>query len=329
MPKVLFAAPNHFGFYSRIIKEFEYYNYNVVSICIEDWPEKRVNKNNRHLRRCLSFFKRQNKKKLHKKGSELISFLNQFKHEHFDYCLFIRPDFYSLEVIQKSISLSKKSLAYQWDGLNRYPNIKDKINLFDNFLVFDKSDYDKYHSLYPNINIGCNFYFENDKKINPKKSIDVFYLGAFEVNRNAKMMKMYNVLANLDVDIKIVLCQIPLQEENINKFTNNDIKFTDKIMDYTETLSYTMSAKIIIDLLVEEHSGLSFRFFEAMKYKNKIITTNTSIKNYEFYHPNNIFVFEEDNLNQLKYFINKPYQELKNVDQYSFINWFKKHNSSN
>lgn len=323
--KVLFAAPNHFGFYKRIIDEFEFHNYRVTSICIEDWAEKGVKGNKRHLDKFKSFFKIKNKKKLHKKNADLVSFLNQFKNNHFDYCFFIRPDFYPLEVIQKAILLSKKSLAYQWDGLDRYPNIKNKISAFDNFLVFDESDYLKYKNYYPNINLGNNFYFDNDKKITKKEALDVFYLGAFEANRNNKMMKIYEALSELPLKIKIILCQIPLQEDDVAKFSNKDIQFSSQIIDYNESLSYTKSSKIIIDLLVEEHSGLSFRFFEAMKYKNKIITTNPSVINYDFFHSNNIYVFKNDNLDNLKDFIDKPYIELKNIKQFSFIKWFEKH----
>lgn len=324
-PKILFAAPNHFGIYTRIIEEFEYYKYDVTSICIEDWPEKRVKKKYKLLNKIGKLFNFSRRKSLHKKN-DVLTYLNSFNDEIFDICFFIRPDLYSLDIIKKAKKKAKKSIAYQWDGLDRYPNIKDKIIEFDNFLVFDKSDFDKYKPIYKNINLGSNFYFENDLKIKSKENTDVFYLGAFETNRNKKMMRIYNQLSQYSLDIKIILCQIPLKPENVREFSNNDIQFVDKIIDYSEGLSYTKSSKIIVDLLVEEHSGLSFRFYEAMKYKNKIITTNTSVVNYKFFHPNNIFVFN-NNLDQLKSFINKPYEEISDVKKYSFINWFTKHSN--
>lgn len=324
MLKVLFAAPNHFGFYKRIIEEFEHYGYDVTSICIEDWPEKRVKKKYRILKKIKEKILSNNNNRLHKK-ERILTYLDSFNENTFDICFFIRPDFYSLEIIKKANFLSKKSMAYQWDGLDRYPNIKEKINKFDSFLVFDQSDYTKYSPQYSNISLGSNFYFNNDKNIKAEKSIDVFYLGAFEPNRNLKMIKIYDVLATLSLNVKIILCQIPLKPENVTKFSNQDIKFIDKIVDYSEGLGYTKSAKIIIDLLVEEHSGLSFRFYEAMKYKNKIITSNTSVKNYEFYDSNNIFIYDNNNLNKLEAFINSPYKEIKNVEKYSFISWFEKH----
>lgn len=334
MKKILFAAPNHFGIYKRIINDFLNSGYEVTSICIEDWPEKRVlnKKKSFHKLRMLVSpkYKKSFTEHLIKNESGIPSFLNSFHDNYFDHCFFIRPDFFSLSSIQQAIKVSKKSLAYQWDGLDRYPNIKEKINLFDKFLVFDKIDYNKYSPVYENISLGGNFYFDYDEDIPEREAIDVFYLGAFVNERNEKMMQIYECIKSLSLDIKILLCQIPLIKENIKMFANNDISFIDKIMDYRDTLSYTKSSKIIIDLLIEEHSGLSFRFFEAMKYNIKVITTNPSVVNYDFYHPNNIFVFD-NNHKELRDFINLPYVSLpiEIVVKYKFTNWFEYNLKSN
>ncbi|WP_228731997.1 MULTISPECIES: hypothetical protein [Pseudomonas] len=40
-------------------------------------------------------------------------------------------------------------------------------------------------------------------------------------------------------------------------------------------------------------AGLSFRFFEAMTSRKKVITTNKSVVDYDFYNPANILVIDE------------------------------------
>lgn len=325
--KILFAAPNHFGIYKRVIKDLKCSGYEVTSVCIEDWPEKKIlnKKKSFHKLRLLldSNYESSFLENLIAKESEIPNILAKFPENYFDYCFFIRPDFFSKLSIEKCIKVSKYSIAYQWDGLDRYPNIIDKIYYFDKFLVFDNLDYIKYKSKFDNIHLGSNFYFDNDDDIPRKEVVDVFYLGAFVKDRNEKMMRIYDCLSNSSLKIKIFLCQIPLIKDNVEKFSNDDIIFIDKIMDYSDTLSYTKSAKIILDLLIEEHSGLSFRFFEAMKYNVKVITTNSSVVNYDFYHPNNIFVFN-DNYLDLKEFIELPYKILpvEITNKYKFINWF-------
>lgn len=63
-------------------------------------------------------------------------------------------------------------------------------------------------------------------------------------------------------------------------------------------------SKTLIDFKRDEHDGLSLRFFEAMH--RKIITDNFSVKNYDFYHPNNIFVTNYVNLEGLVDFLQSP-----------------------
>lgn len=331
--KILFAAPNHFGIYKRIINDFLNSGYEVTSICIEDWPEKRVlgKKKKLHKLRLLinPKYRKSFTEHLIKSESEIPDFLKSFRNDYFDICFFIRPDFFSFTSIKHALKVSKKSLAYQWDGLDRYPNIIDKISLFDKFLVFDKKDYNKYQGLHNNIDIGSNFYFNYDEDIPERETIDVFYLGAFVHSRNLEMFKIYNHLKTLSLNIKILLCQIPIKVEDSEQYSNQDIHFINKIMDYKEGLSYTKSSNIIIDLLINEHSGLSFRFFEAIKYNKKVITTNPTVINEDFYKSENIFIFN-DNLNELDVFLNKEYKKLpaKIVKKYSFLNWFESHTST-
>ncbi|SDE27655.1 hypothetical protein SAMN05421544_10631 [Riemerella columbipharyngis] len=55
-----------------------------------------------------------------------------------------------------------------------------------------------------------------------------------------------------------------------------------------------------------------------------MITNNLSIRNYDFYNPNNIFIIENKKLEGLEDFLMKKYevnQEIK--EKYSFSNWIK------
>jgi hypothetical protein len=73
---------------------------------------------------------------------------------------------------------------------------------------------------------------------------------------------------------------------------------------------------------VDAHSGLSFRVFEAIGYSRKLITNNNEVKSYDFYHPNNIYVLDNDE-RTLGEFLNVPYAEIhpEIVDRYNFDNW--------
>jgi hypothetical protein len=62
-----------------------------------------------------------------------------------------------------------------------------------------------------------------------------------------------------------------------------------------------------------------------MNYEKKLITNNSSVKNYDFYHSDNIFITDYINFDGLEEFLAKPYQKIdeKMVQKYGFENWIK------
>ncbi|MTD01286.1 hypothetical protein GKS16_03215 [Streptococcus uberis] len=65
------------------------------------------------------------------------------------------------------------------------------------------------------------------------------------------------------------------------------------------------------------------RTIEMLGMNKKIITTNSDIKNYDFYHPNNISIINRDSIEIDPNFLNSEYEPIdKEVyDKYSLKNW--------
>lgn len=107
---------------------------------------------------------------IHKKISELID-----NYESFDYALILGGQVYPKDLLLKIKQKTKKSMvAYQPDGMDRFPQAKETIEFFDRFYAFDPQDIKKYTSLlYP----ASNFYFENLAE-NPEISSDFYFIGA-------------------------------------------------------------------------------------------------------------------------------------------------------
>jgi hypothetical protein len=61
------------------------------------------------------------------------------------------------------------------------------------------------------------------------------------------------------------------------------------------------------------------RAFEAMASKTKYITTNSEVKKYDFYSPNNVFVLDEDNIQINREFIDSPFEDISTelIEKYS------------
>jgi len=234
-----------------------------------------------------------------------------------DYCLMFRADYYPLHIVKKIKEKSKVLVGYQWDGLDRFPGIKDLIPEFDRFFVFDPSDLD-----FPSVQPASNFYL-NSHDPHVEKDIDVYYLGNYVRSRINKLEKLSDYLKNIHSNSVI---KVHSDKEKIQKkYGDRSFELTKNYVSYEENLDLVNRSRIMVDFLHDVHKGLSFRVFEAIGNDKKLILDNPEIKKYEFYNPSNFFLLQGDNYEGLKEFINSPYEPLPDdtKHKYSFENWIR------
>lgn len=233
-----------------------------------------------------------------------------------DYALLIRADILPRSVIELIRKKSSTVSAYQWDGLSRFPTIMEYIPLFDRFFVFDPKDLITKNTL-----PTTNFYFNHTSRDTIKVNKQITFTGSYFRSRNKLLREISNVLGTKGIQIDISI--FTKHEEEIAEIKKWGFKHIDTVIPYQETLKKALSSEFLLDVHINEHDGLSFRIFEAMDYEKKIITTNTAIKQYDFYNESNIFVWGDDNIDRLEEFLSKPYlsvaKEIK--EKYAFSNW--------
>jgi hypothetical protein len=239
--------------------------------------------------------------------------------EKADYALIIRPDTYSAEVLQHIKQKAEISVAYQWDGMDRFPWVEKYVPLFDRFFVFDPHDihFKDFHFPY----LG-NFYFTLPRllQVNHPAKKEAYFLGAFNRDRKAILEVLHPLLTKAAVSPRFLLYS---RKKRKAEAGNPCFTLTQEVYTYEQNIAQVKNAEVIIDLTIDCHKGLSLRFFEAICFNKKLITNNGSIRYYDFYHPDNIFIYGEDDLNTLEAFIQKPYQEIQSaiIQKYSFANW--------
>ncbi|ROI13211.1 hypothetical protein [Epilithonimonas hominis] len=233
-----------------------------------------------------------------------------------DYVLVIRPDAFPIPVIQELKKKTKKLIAYQWDGIEKFPEVKKYFHLFDTFFCFDSADEKN------NIKPITNFYFDCIppvyKDYNAQKP-EFYFVGLYWENREKKIDRFISEVLKMEVELSIFI-----QYNNKSEIKNPKIKYIKERITFLENLRNVEKADVLLDFVDPVHNGLSIRFFEAIYYKKKVITDNQTVKDYDFYHPDNIFVLDE-NFDQIDSFLNTPYRELSEeiVKKYGFTNWIK------
>ena len=109
------------------------------------------------------------------------------------------------------------------------------------------------------------------------------------------------------------------------------INYLDSKITYPEIIKKIQESKVIVEINKDGQVGLTLRALESLFFQKKLITNNVHIKNYDFYHPNNIMIWEHGNLKELEKltnFLGEPYHQLPTTvtDRYSFRAWIKRIN---
>lgn len=85
------------------------------------------------------------------------------------------------------------------------------------------------------------------------------------------------------------------------------------------------ASRCVLDSAQAGQLGLTIRVLEALGAKKKLITTNEDIVNYDFYRPENIYVYE-GHIDLDNVFFKEEYKEVDKeiYEKYSLRSWLKK-----
>ena len=234
--------------------------------------------------------------------------------KNFDYCFIIRGDLIPERIVQYARKISTKMLDYQLDGLSVSEKILDYKEYFDQIFVFDEKDVKNYPDF--NLKAITNCFFEEENNENP--IYDFYYTGALLDGRLESVKKIMKFLGNtFSFNINFGTKKIIENYDSIN--------FLSDQIPYSENLLSTKKSRVLLDFKRKEHDGLSLRFFEAINFRKKIITDNQAVKNYDFYRPENIFVTDYKNFEDLIDFLSQDYKEIEPEikEKYNFRFWIK------
>ncbi|MCR5313744.1 MAG: hypothetical protein K6E54_08935, partial [Bacteroidaceae bacterium] len=98
-------------------------------------------------------------------------------------------------------------------------------------------------------------------------------------------------------------------------------------MGYNKYIEELKNSRVVCEAVQTGQEGLTVRALEALFLKKKLITNNVRIKEYDFFHPNNIFVISEDtDVLTVQDFLDRPYTDvdkdiIKNYDVYHLLNY--------
>lgn len=322
---ILLAMPLNAQFHEIIEKNLYFHGFDVVNLAhysegLFRYPNIRVRLQTKF--RQIVLRQKDAKTQLRQKLAfqTILNHINQ--NGKLDYALFIRPDLFPLELVELTRTICPNMVAYQWDGMARFAKIDEYISLFNRFFVFDP--HDAQNPKYAHLQSTTNFYFDCllEKTSNNGK---MYFVGAQQKNRQNMIIKFakYAQQKQWDLDFSIYVWDKQTHKEM--KHYPSNIQFIEKTSLFADNLHNVLKSSVLVDFLDNVHHGLSFRSFEALGYRKKLITTNTQIAHYDFYHPHNIYIWDGEHFDGIEEFLAMPYHELSPeiYEKYSFGNWIR------
>ncbi|WP_034671677.1 hypothetical protein [Epilithonimonas caeni] len=231
-----------------------------------------------------------------------------------DIIFIIRPDLMEDSLLKKLKEKTDCFIAYYYDSCKKYPRQIDIANVFDEIYSYEKEDIEKY-----GFTETTNFIYDEHIESEEIK-YDIFNISSFD-SRIDEIEKISKQLSENGFKINFILFW----------FEKLDYPYLTSITEYLsldETKKLISQSKAMIDIQRDDQKGLSFRTFESLGYRKKLITTNSSIKNYDFYDPNDILVINSENVDieTLKSFLDQPYVEIPReiLEKYTVKTFVKK-----
>ena len=294
------------------VKGIDAHHIRIGSVSHNNFGERAIN--------CFSKIFLNKNLKHQKRQSFVIEQLNKLGHQ--DQILVLNPDAFEHSTLEHMKKCTNRLVTFLYDNLDRHP-AQDKLHFFDKIFSFDDQDIQNYgFEKLTNYN-----YLPFLPKEQQNSHVDALYITSYDKKRIEQLKVLSQKFQRLNLSFNLyVIGKKSWKHQIIKPFTENKIIFSKKKICHKNLPQYYKNTKVILDLMRKNQYGLSFRIFEAMALKKKIITDNEKIKNYDFYNSNNILVLNKDFSNITKDFFETPYQTLpeKIYEKYTLEKWVER-----
>lgn len=321
---ILLIAPDVGGFYKDVINELIRQGYNVDYIWDRIYPEDPDFVHSPYFNQVEKYKKK---------------FLIKLKEE---WEILLSKSEYSKAYDILFVIDGKMIHPYLFDTLKkRNPNIKSINYLFDttrgnyrfniNFKYFDKVvTYDQQDAKEFGIDMMPIPWTESKKT--ETISLSFFALGAYNPSRYDifsfidKISKENDLSSYVKLYVqkrKLFLLQyfintFILRRSFINPHIYYNKVVVHKFLPKEEFSRMMMESEVIVDSIAPSQDGLTARFTWALGAEKKIITNNKSVRTYDFYTPEQIYVIEDFSSKteqEVLYFLNNRYIMTSDVRQ--------------
>lgn len=209
-------------------------------------------------------------------------------------------------------------IFYTWDSFLNNKNAVAILKYFHEKFSFDSDDAVKF-----GLKFRPLFYldFYQDIHVDSKAEIknDLLFLGTAHSDRYRISSNIVDWCNKNDIKSycyyymqgKLVYIYKKLFDKTFKDFEYKKLSF--ESLKAKDLFQLYQDSKVILDINHPGQKGLTMRTFEAIGARRKIITTNSEIRKYKFYDPNNILIVDRENIVLNKQFFESEYKDIEST----------------
>ena len=215
---------------------------------------------------------------------------------------------------------------YLWDSIKNKPMLKENLAHFDSIFTFDKVDAKNFNMFFAPL-----FSAMPKLQVKDKKYIyDLSFIGTIHQDRMAILKDLAMQLPNKKIFFYLYspsLILFLIQRFFFKQFRALNIKSVNfNQLPYYRVQEILMDSNVILDIHHSGQTGLTIRTIESLTLGKKLITTNKSIKTYDFYNPLNILVVDRKKVHIPEAFFKSKYVPIPQVilNKYTLEGFYKR-----
>ena len=313
--KVLYVAPVFFGYENEIKGELERQGAEVTFLLDRPFNSVFLKALTRARREwVIGAADRYYKKKLASIDAE------------FDYVFVVNGQTLSKETLRdwRQRFPSAKFILYMWDSFSNRQQMVGNLEYFDSVFSFDKNDAQEFGVHFRPLFFSKGF--ETTEQV--VAEFDISFIGTAHTDRFSIVQKIDRQLGAsvkkywyLFLQANWVYWFYRLTNASFRNAKRSDFQFNS--ISKSEVQRVFNLSKVILDIEHPQQTGLTMRTLETLGARKKLVTTNSSVKLYDFYNEENICVIDRSAPSIPLAFFDKPYKQVEPLvyRKYSLVGW--------
>lgn len=321
--KILLLAPDFYDYTELIRNRIRKLGFDIdffdTRPAVSNFVKAKMKQNEKYNRKILDKYK--------------YDIINRIKNCEYELIIVIACVTFDKDQLSEILNYhpNTKKIFYMWDSFCNYPKTTEILSLFDKNYSFDPIDCERYGLIYQ-----PTFYSENCLKIKneskkPALENDIFFIASFLPQRYKIFKTFIEYCSSHGISFKYHLYVKSSLTYLFFKIKNPKLHLQKKYFSFypmkeNDKINNILSSTCILDIPFNEQAGLTMRVLEALVLGKKIITTNTAIKQYEFYDPARIAVITDNDFSSVnESFLNGSIlkSEFDFDNNFSVDNWIK------